>query len=291
MPTDPMAYLGPVIEAAKTGFQIRPGDTINEEGLVVCGKCGQLRQTKLNIRFNEDAAPIIVPCTCQCDVEIVEKEKEEKRLAEEKAALSALRAESLIAPKFKEAVFENFEVTDFNELNYRLIKRYATGFDDMFEKNQGLLMWGDNGTGKSFAAGCIANYLLDKGVPVVMTTITQLTEMIMRNVMTESQIISKLNRAKLVIFDEFGAERDTDYAIERAYTLIDSRYRNKLPMIITTNLTQDELLNEEESSKHKRLYDRILENCYPMHFKGRSWRRYKAKKRFDEMEALLNETK
>ena len=42
-------------------------------------------------------------------------------------------------------------------------------FDEMLEKNQGLLFYGDVGTGKTFAAACIANYLLERRIPVVMT--------------------------------------------------------------------------------------------------------------------------
>ena len=104
----------------------------------------------------------------------------------------------------------------------------------------------------------------------------------------ESDIIRKLNRAKLVIFDDLGAERSTDYAIERVYNIVDSRYRSKLPMILTTNLTIEEM-KQEEDIRYTRIYDRVFETCYPMQFTGPSLRKKEASRRFNEMEALLSE--
>lgn len=287
MSLEPLSLLRPVIEAAERNSHVGPGDYQGEDGLLVCGKCGQKKQEYIRLNPDENVPPIKVPCICQCDIDREKREREAITQREDAVRLKALREDSLMAPKFREATFDNFVVKDFNAVNYRLIHRYATAFDDMLAKNQGLLMWGDTGTGKSFAAGCIANYLLDHGVPVVMTTIMRLTEMMMNREITENELIAKLNRAKLVIFDEFGAERTTEYAVERIYTLIDSRYRRMLPMIITTNLTKDEMLSEG-SVKYSRIYDRIFETCYPMHFTGESWRKLAAKKRFDEMEAMLN---
>ena len=97
-----------------------------------------------------------------------------------------------------------------------------------------------------------------------------------------------MNRAKLVIFDDLGAERNTDYALEKIYNIIDSRYRKNLPMILTTNLTIDEM-QQETDMRYKRIYDRIFEVCYPMQFTGPSWRQKEAFNRFNDMEKLLNE--
>ena len=78
-------------------------------------------------------------------------------------------------------------------------------------------------------------------VPVVMTSFVKILEAIQNNKDRESDLISRLNRTRLVIFDDLGAERGTDYALEKVYNIIDERYRKKLPMILTTNLTLDEM--------------------------------------------------
>ena len=158
----------------------------------------------------------------------------------------------------------------------------------MLEKNQGLLFWGDVGTGKSFAAACIANYLLERKIPVIMTSFVKLLEVIQASREEEPAILNRLGYAKLVIFDDLGAERGTDYALEKVYNIIDSRYRKSLPMILTTNLTIEEMKRDMDI-RYSRIYDRIFEICYPMQFTGPSWRKTEASRRFDEMKKLLEE--
>lgn len=74
--------------------------------------------------------------------------------------------------------------------------------------------------------------------------------------------------------------------MEKVYNIIDTRYRNKLPMILTTNLTIDDMKSESDI-RYSRIYDRILEVCYPMQFTGPSWRKREASRRYNEMEKLL----
>ena len=97
-----------------------------------------------------------------------------------------------------------------------------------------------------------------------------------------------MNDAKLAILDDLGAERGTEYALEKVYDIVDSRYRRKLPMLLTTNLTLDEM-KAETDIRYVRIYDRIFEVCYPMLFEGISWRRQQANSRFLEMRKLLGE--
>ena len=46
------------------------------------------------------------------------------------------------------------------------VRTYADHWPEAFKCNVGLLLFGDVGTGKSFAAGCVANALLDRDIPV-----------------------------------------------------------------------------------------------------------------------------
>lgn len=286
---DRLRLLQPIIERANSTLRVEPGDYTDEDGLLICGVCKQPKQMYLPAITGDDPTKRIkVHCSCRCEQEVQAREKEEERKKADMEALSRLRDASLMDRRMQEATFDTFKVNRFNARNHKFCLRYATGFDEMVKKNQGLLMWGDAGTGKSFAAACIANYLLERKVPVVMTSIIRLTDLIMNREEQESTIINRLNKAKLVIFDDFGAERSTDYVAERAYSIMNSRYSSKLPMIVTTNLSLREI-EQEQSVKYKRIYDRILENCYPMQFGGDSWRRKEAAKRYDEMEGFLNE--
>ena len=96
----------------------------------------------------------------------------------------------------------------------------------------------------------------------------------------------RLMSARLLILDDLGAERDTEFVSEKVYDIIDSRYRSGKPMVLTTNLTLDEMINAKDV-RHGRIYDRILEVCYPLEWVGKSWRKKQAGKRFNEMEKVL----
>lgn len=289
---DPYSMLKTIADRGIANQKANPGDTYDADGCLTCGVCKRPRQKFVMVAAPTDAEPerkMRMKVTTQCDCEVA-KENAEKRLKEDQDAMEKvmrLRKASLMDAKFKGATFDNFSVTKSNERNLKLCKRYATAFNAMLEKNQGLILWGNVGTGKSFAAACIANYLLDRGVPVIMTSLVKLLELIQGGEEKETDILARLNSTKLVIFDDLGAERNTDYALEKIYNIVDSRYRRQKPMIFTTNLTVAEM-QEETDIRYSRIYDRVFEVCYPMQFVGQSWRMKTASRRFDEMEQLLN---
>ena len=119
-----------------------------------------------------------------------------------------------------------------------------------------------------------------------MTSFVKLLETMQGFSEDDGALIARLNRAKLLIIDDLGAERSTDFALEKVYDIVDSRYRAKLPIILTTNLSMTEM-KESADIRYTRIYDRIFEMCYPMQFTGRSWRKAEAARRFDEMKNFL----
>jgi len=272
----------------------RSTDVLNDDGLITCGVCGFPRR---RIKYFADptaddpgrTSPLVVTCPCKCDIEKEDEAARRKENERRMKAVERLKSASLMDEKFRDANFSVFETTKYNARNLKLCRRYVDVFDKMAENNQGLLLWGDVGTGKSFAAACIANALMEQKVPVLMTSFVKLLSAIdSGKYEIENDIINRMNKARLVIFDDLGAERSTDYALEKVYNIIDSRSRSNLPMILTTNLTVDEMKNEADM-RYKRIYDRVFETCFPMQFSGPSWRKKSAAKRYREMEALFAE--
>ena len=149
---------------------------------------------------------------------------------------------------------------------------YMENWKEAYKSNIGLLLFGDVGTGKSFFAGCIANALLDQDVPVLMTNfptiLNRLTGMFSED---RSEFIASFDEYDLLIIDDLGVERSTEYTMEQIFFVIDSRYRSRRPMIITTNLKLAELKNPPDLA-HARIYDRILERCAPILFDGNNFR-------------------
>lgn len=270
----------------------RPGDYRNSQGLLVCGRCKNLRQKIMMIsnptpEDKNHKSRLVVPIQCRCDIYERERGLRDRVEAQNADRIKKLKAASLIDEKLADASFENFRTNPYNDRNLRICKRYVEQFPKMVKSNQGLLFWGGVGTGKSYAAACMANKLMESGVPVVMTSFVKLLEII-QSAGQESTILSNLNAAQLVIFDDLGAERGTDYTLEKVYNIVDSRYRKKLPMILTTNLTIEQM-KAEQDIRYSRIYDRIFESCYPMQFTGPSWRKKEASRRFKEIEDLLGD--
>ena len=84
----------------------------------------------------------------------------------------------------------------------------------------GLLIWGDVGTGKSFFAGCIANALLEKGIPVLMTNFSRILNTLTgMHFEDRNQFINSLNRYSLLIIDDLGIERNSDFALEQVFNV------------------------------------------------------------------------
>ena len=273
---------------------VKDVDYYDKEGLLVCGVCGQHRQAMRDFPNPTDedperTSPIKVVVDCRCDLEREAKEQEEKRRRETYDAVQKYRSLSLMDEKAKAATFDQFVMNQHNEKNLRLAKRYVTGFDEMIEKNQGLLFWGDVGTSKSFLAACIANYLLDRGRSVIMTSFVKILSEIDSSRTAEMELQKMFNNVDLLIFDDLGAERSSSFSLEKVYNFVDNRYRRNKPMIVTTNFSLQAMI-EEEDINYKRIFDRIFEACYPMQFTGPSWRVAKASKRFEEMQALMEKS-
>lgn len=285
--------LGGLMAQAQRAGQPENGDYYDSEGFLVCGKCHTRRQVEVNmpdlkaVPFDpKKKVRVKMPVSCRCRAE--RRYQEEQMLQQDKdmRAMEALKRQSLMDERLRDVSFDSFRKTNDNAYNLKLCLRYANHFDEMLAKNQGLLFYGGVGTGKTFAAACIANQLLNQRIPVIMTSFVKLLESMQGFSEDDSVLIARLNRAKLLIIDDLGAERSTDYSLEKVYDIVDSRYRAKLPIILTTNLSMTEL-KESTDIRYTRIYDRIFEMCYPMQFKGQSWRKVEAARRFDAMKNFL----
>lgn len=256
-----------------------PGDTIGADGMLHCGICGQKKEFKLpfNGRY--------VPSLCQCGKDALAREEAEKQRRDELQRVRDLASYSLVDERFHESTFERFVVSNpQDERIFRICRNYVKHFDEMLAHNAGLIFYGDPGTGKTFAASCIANALMAKGVPVLVTSIVRLTANMFGDDLND--LLDRMNTARLLVLDDFGAERDTPTKAEQVFTVIDARYAAKKPMIITTNLTD---FKTEDNVRRKRVYDRIFEVCTPIKVDGESKRRAEGHKKRNSIRDLLEE--
>ena len=167
----------------------------------------------------------------------------------------------------------------------KVARDYVDKWSDALSGNTGLVLWGDVGTGKTFFAACIANALVEQNVSVKMTNFST----ILNDLFTESdknKYLNRLNDHSLLIIDDLGIERGTEYALEQVYNVIDTRYKSGKPLIITTNLTLDELKTPADIP-HKRIYDRVLGMCVPVMFNGMNFRKEEAAAKMEAAKKLF----
>ena len=264
--------------------ELRSDEYIVNDGLIYCSKCHTPRQKRIEV-----SGKTIEPrCMCACQTEDYDRREQERKHREFLDMVAKNRSIGLPDPGLRKHTFEND--LGYNPKQIRMAKRYVQHWEEMQKNSTGLLLWGDVGTGKSFIAGCIANALLDKGVPVIMTNfarlLNKLTDMYAGD---RNAYIDSFKRYPLMIIDDLGVERNSEFAREQVFSVIDSRYRSELPMIVTTNLTLEELQHPEDLSR-SRIYDRVLERCLPIRVNDQNIRELNQAATFAQAKQLLRST-
>lgn len=259
----------------------------------ICPKCGERTEKLIDwplMGGTGRTVKRVVSVMCKCRIEELELQKKKEEQEEKMRRINDLRRMSLITEDatIADARFRNFRIDEGNKNIAKIMQKYVLQFDKMLERNQGLLFYGDVGTGKSYAAAAIANELLNREVPVIMTSFVKILNEIMRFDKDSGMYIEKLNAADLLVIDDLGVERGTDFSLEKVYDIVDSRYRCGKPIIITTNVDVAQMKNCNDI-RYNRIYDRIFEMCYPVRFNGTAWRKKKSVSKFDEMRKLLEE--
>lgn len=254
-----------------------PGDYTGEDGLLYCGKCHTPKQTRL--RFNpatgEEVETVVrVVCQCQQEADDAVDRRAERERFERK--MEHCREDGISRPYGLRHTFAQDdrmepEISD-------ICRRYVERWEEIRAENIGILFHGTVGTGKTFFASCIGNGLLEKRVPVAATNFPRLLNLL-QETQEKQKLLDRLAIYKLLILDDLGVERDSTYGAEQIFNIIDARSSSELPVIITTNLTLEELENPT-SMQYTRIYDRVLEMC-PIRLKlvGKSRRGGNAKVR------------
>ena len=239
----------------------KEGDYIGEDGLLYCGICHERKQYPLKV----DDAVIPVRALCRCEIQQRNEMEAEERRKRKEAYIQRLRKQGI---QDRALLDDTFDHDDGSLPILRSARRYVNTWPKRKANNDGLLLWGEVGTGKTFFAACIANALIDQGVPVMMTNFAKILNRLSGLYSNDkNEFINELMDYELLIIDDLGIERNTDFALEQIYTVIDERYKTRLPLIITTNLSLETMKHPEDLA-HYRIYDRIFSMCIPVSFLG-----------------------
>jgi DNA replication protein DnaC len=248
----------------------------NQEGKT-CEHCGTFIP-KMKVEIPLLNIDNWVQPVCKCVNEI---ERERIRQAEthhQRMEIKKLFSISSLGEKFAESTLDTYNVREGSEQAFNATKKYIEEYPNW--KQDCLLIWGTYGNGKSHLAAAVTNALEGKGYSVVFQSVPELLRRIKStfnkdNKESEQQIMKALLECDLLVLDDIGAEKLSDWVQEVMFNIIDGRYRKGLPIFYTSNLKPLELSNQIGS----RSYDRLVETSLTVENKATSFRREIAKGR------------
>ncbi len=233
-------------------------------GVPYCPKCKEAMEYRKI--FNDRL--YIFPVRCKCQEEEYQKQKTQEQKAkqefERQMQIHKLRANGIAVKSYHNWTFESDDMR--TPKLTMTIREYVDKFEDLKEKGQGLILWGDLGTGKTYYAMCIANALIDNGYKVYATSPSQIV-MQMSDISKAEERFKRLMSYDLIVLDDLGTERSTNFATEQIYEFINGCNVRSIPLVITTNYTPAMLKEASQNTEYlsyARIYSRILEKCCPI---------------------------
>ena len=197
---------------------------------------------------------------------------------------------SNIIPGLHKRTFENSNTKSKKEKEHKeSFERYCENFEDIKIKGLGIIMLGNAGNGKTFYSDCIFNNLLSKGYVVYRTTISSLFQRFKDTYNPNSKVnikdlIKELKECDLIVLDDLGSENISEnWGEENVYNLLDFLTTNNISLILSSNLSLEDLKNHLSVKKDGKLLDRIREKCKLFVFDWESRRGETYKKEFEEL--------
>lgn len=254
------------MEEQITVTSLRDGWTSSE----ACPDCGEVkRYTKYDERLGRDYT---FTRHCACD-----------RREQARNRIKVIKRNGLFADSYGIMTFE--AARRYNEKPLNLALKYVDKWEDMQREGLGLLFYGSVGTGKTYIASCIANALLAKDVPTVIIEAQKIVGMSFEQYEAVRGLITTAN---LLVLDDLGAERATEFARERIFDVVDERIKNNRPLIVTTNYTPMDM-GTTTDIRLARIFDRITANTLRVEMAGASVRQKECVKKTERARRILLE--
>ena len=249
-------------------------DSFIHKKLKKCEFCGkELEPIGLDYLYVNISPESIEYQRCTCDKAKEYWNEKEKQDAEEQKRkrfrnmINVIYKQNYVERKYQELNFENF-IIDLNNKNaVKMANDYINKNKDKILSN-GLIIMGESGVGKTHLAAAIANKLIENDKIVLMGRLTTLLDMIKEtfrdNTKSENELIELYSNVDMIIIDDLGTEKISSWALEKLYTIIQNRFENGLPIIITTRFDKKGLISRFSYSNDQDLIDATISKLYQM---------------------------
>lgn len=256
-------------------------DYYGEDGLMHCGVCHEPKEKRYpsNIQLFGNYRH---PSPCACERARQRKEEADRENREHQQRVDRLRGECFLYPVLRKWTFDSLSIQNQQTA---LCRQYVKQWERAVQTGEGLLLWGKVGTGKTCLAACVANSLLEQEVAVRMVTLSAVMNYGFDG---RQEYMQRLCSCPLLILDDLGSERDTKFGLETVFELIDGRLLNRKPLIVTTNLTLEEMKHPKNTDL-ERIYDRLLSVTVPIRFAGENLRKRQHEEQQTFMKILRGE--
>ena len=165
------------------------------------------------------------------------------------------------------STFKNYKITDKNKKAYENAKKYTNKLING-ETNMGLFITGTYGVGKTYLASCIANETIKNNITVIFGTLIQLLDFIKDTYKdyntSDKEYLDLYSNIDLLIIDDLGKEKPTEWVLEKLFLIVNNRYNNYLPIVITTNYNRNQLRERLCVNKNYSIVDSIISRLYGM---------------------------
>lgn len=240
-------------------FRLR--DKIFDTG-EICPKCGE-HIMALRMVDPKDGQPVLWKKPCACRDAEIRAEDEAKKAQDRERARQHRREWSDIPEMFTDSTLRGYQRCPGTEEAYETVKAYLLDREKNFKAGHGLILMGAVGCGKTHLGCAILNCALEDGWHAAYWNVPQQLEMMMyghADDIDQTRILDKALLADVLLLDDLGAEKASDWTRKELMVILDGRYRENKSTIITSNLMLTD--GELRKSCGDRAYSRLCSDHY-----------------------------